>query len=252
MHRRRTRRSLRTLFEAVENRILFSGSSVSTALTASSDPATLGQPVTLSARVTPPSGVSTAPTGKIKFLDDGVVIGKGFLTSDVVDVTLNTLPMGTDNITAMYVGDSNFSGGTSSTLSEQVVAATQTTLSTSNRHGTFSESIVLTASVSSTDGTPGGTVKFKDGSTLLGSAQLNGSGVGTLTVSDLAVGTHPITAIYAGASSYARSSSNSLNQIVNTVTTTTTLTSSAPTAAFGQSVLLTATVTSSFAAPWAQ
>jgi hypothetical protein len=50
--------------------------------------------------------------------------------------------------------------------------------------------------------TPTGTVTIDDGSTVLGTATLNGSGVATFTVSTLAVGSHTINVTYNGDSNY--------------------------------------------------
>jgi Bacterial Ig-like domain (group 3)/FG-GAP-like repeat len=58
-----------------------------------------------------------------------------------------------------------------------------------------------------------GKVKFRDGTTAIGSATLRG-GVATLTKSNLAVGTHSITAQYAGDANSAKSTSPVLNQVV--------------------------------------
>jgi hypothetical protein len=60
---------------------------------------------------------------------------------------------------------------------------------------------------------PTGTVKFFDGTVGIGSATLSG-GVGKLTKSTLAVGTHSITAQYLGDSFNDKSTSSVLNQVV--------------------------------------
>jgi hypothetical protein len=68
----------------------------------------------------------------------------------------------------------------------------------------YGQSLTFTATVSpETVGgnTPTGTVEFFDGTTCLGSAVLNTSGVATLTTSTLAVGQHDLVALYVGDSS---------------------------------------------------
>ena len=52
--------------------------------------------------------------------------------------------------------------------------------------------------MSSTSGTPTGTVQFKDGGSNLGSAQTLTNGTAQLTIATLASGTHVITAEYSG------------------------------------------------------
>lgn len=59
-------------------------------------------------------------------------------------------------------------------------------------------SITLTATATAAVGTPGGLVTLLDGTTSLGSATLNSSGIATLTVSSLTAGSHTLTASYAG------------------------------------------------------
>jgi hypothetical protein len=56
-------------------------------------------------------------------------------------------------------------------------------------------------------------VKFLDGTLGIGSATLSG-GVAKLTKSNLAVGTHPITAQYLGDAVSAKSTSSVVNQVV--------------------------------------
>ena len=64
-----------------------------------------------------------------------------------------------------------------------VAAPTTTTLSTSTATAVFGQIETLTATVSSQAGTPIGTVFFRDGNTLLGSAPLDAAGKATIPVS---------------------------------------------------------------------
>jgi sugar lactone lactonase YvrE len=84
----------------------------------------------------------------------------------------------------------------------------------------LSNPATLTATVSSSAGTPTGTVEFLDGAVPIGSASLS-SGLATLTISTLAVGSHAISAAYAGDTNFAASSSSALTQVVLDFTTTT-------------------------------
>jgi len=56
-------------------------------------------------------------------------------------------------------------------------------------------------------GVPSGTVSFEDGTTVLATASLNAKGQATFTTTALSVGSHNITAIYSGDSSFAGSAS---------------------------------------------
>src|SRR5262249_22770589 len=84
-----------------------------------------------------------------------------------------------------------------------------------------------------------------DGTTLLDTAALNGvagSDQATLTVSNLTVGLHAITAVYNGDPLYARSTSSALSVQVKPAGTTTTLTIDPTTLTVGDTVNFSATV----------
>jgi hypothetical protein len=95
---------------------------------------------------------------------------------------------------------------------------------------------------STTSGTPGGSVTFKDGSNTLGTGNLNSSGVANFTTSILPAGIHSLTAVYGGNANFTGSTSPVLTQTVNKAGSTTTLTSSINPSTFGQSVTFTAKV----------
>jgi hypothetical protein len=67
--------------------------------------------------------------------------------------------------------------------------------------------------VTSTAGTPTGTVTFKDGATTLGTGTLS-AGKATFVTSKLAVGSHSITASYARAVDFAASTSATLVEVI--------------------------------------
>jgi Bacterial Ig-like domain (group 3) len=76
--------------------------------------------------------------------------------------------------------------------------------------------VTLTATVTSgsTKIPSGDTVTFKDGGTTLGTKLTKSSGVATFTTTALSVGTHSITAVYAGDSNIATSTSLPLSHAV--------------------------------------
>ena len=88
-------------------------------------------------------------------------------------------------------------------------------LTSSANPSVVGSNVTFTATVTSTNGVPAGTMTFNDGATVLGTAMLNGSGVGTFTTSTLSVGSHSITAAYGGNASYTASTSPALNQAIN-------------------------------------
>jgi hypothetical protein len=75
---------------------------------------------------------------------------------------------------------------------------TTTTLSTLTPISVLSSTVTLTATVSASYGVPTGSVSFFDGSTPLGSANVNTNGVATYYATSLTTGTHSITAMYGG------------------------------------------------------
>jgi YVTN family beta-propeller protein len=77
------------------------------------------------------------------------------------------------------------------------VASTVTVTATPNP-AQVHQPVTLTAHVTCTGHTPTGTVRFYDGTTLLGTRTLNAAGTTTLTISNLNAGTHQITAVYSG------------------------------------------------------
>jgi hypothetical protein len=85
-------------------------------------------------------------------------------------------------------------------------------------------------------------VTFFSGAGNIGQVTLDGSGVATLSTSNLISGPHPITASYAGNASSAASTSEPISQVVRSVTATD-LTSNANPANLGDPVTFTATVT---------
>jgi probable HAF family extracellular repeat protein len=90
-----------------------------------------------------------------------------------------------------------------------------TALASSQNPSTHGQAVTFTATVSSIAGPPpdGDQVIFKAGTALLGNGILS-KGVASVTTSSLGVGTHKITATYAGDSIYAASKAAALNQVV--------------------------------------
>ena len=109
--------------------------------------------------------------------------------------------------------------------------------------------VTFTATVAGSNSSlpvPTGSVTFYDYYNPIGLVTLNGSGQAASTTSTLTVGTHTINAVYNGNAGYASVSSTVLTEVVNpssNVSTTTSVISSINPSVFGQSVVLTATIT---------
>ena len=126
---------------------------------------------------------------------------------------------------------------------------TTTTLTASPTSVSSGANVTLTATVTGTGAT--GTVTFVDGSTTLGSATLNTSGIATLTVNALTVGSNSITATYSGDSNFNGSTSNAVAVTVTAakLPSQVSISASSYSITVGQSVTLTATVMGSGATP---
>jgi len=212
-------------------------------LTSSLNPAVYAQPVTLTATLTDSAG--QIPTGFVVFAEGSTVYGTVSLSGGVAQIVLPTLTTGKHTITAQYSGDSDDNSSKASLVQVITGASSTTTVSTDTEPSTYGQTVTLTAVVSSTSGTPDGTVTFKNGSSVLGTVALSG-GQAAYAISTLNGGAHTINAVYSGSSEYA-SSTGSVQQVVEPAMTTTTITSSSNPASSGQSVTFTAVVTSAAA-----
>jgi hypothetical protein len=112
----------------------------------------------------------------------------------------------------------------------------------------YGQTVTLGAQVTpSSSGTPTGSVSFYSGSTLVGFATLNSSGVASLPTNSLAVGTDSIKGVYSGDSTYLTSTSPLQNEIVNKASQTITF-AALPTLTYGEApVTLSATASSGLA-----
>jgi hypothetical protein len=173
----------------------------------------VGQSVTFTATVSSSQGA--IPDGELVTFFDGVTtIGTGATASGVTMFATSSLTAKTHNIKATYGGDAIFkpSSGTVTQVVEKY--STTTTLTSNHNPSQFGQAVTFTAHVTSTGPAPTGKVKFLDGTTGIGLATLNGSGVAKLMKSRLSVGTHPITAQYLGDAFSAKSTSSVVNQVV--------------------------------------
>jgi hypothetical protein len=72
--------------------------------------------VLLTATLNPSLAQNHAPTGEITFYNGNTNLGTGEVSSGVATLNAATLPFGSDSITAVYPGDTNFIGSTSPVL----------------------------------------------------------------------------------------------------------------------------------------
>jgi hypothetical protein len=225
-----------------------------TNLTSSTNPATAGQVVTLTAAVTASKG---SPSGTVTFTYGATTLGSAAVsTSDhKASIMTTSLPVGSDGVTAWYSGTKGFAAS-SSELTETINSGgpltTFTTVESSLNPATFTQDITLTAVVTASTGSPGGTVTFLNGNSTVGVADVNtGTHKASIETSTLAVGDDVIVAVYSGTTGFASSSSINFPQTIFPipVASTTTLVSSSSSSMAGDVVTLTATVTSTGGSP---
>ena len=167
----------------------------------------VGQQVTYTATVSPiPDG------GTVTFNDGGHAItcanSGGQAVSTVTgqatcQETFTTTAGNPHSITASYSGDSDYAPSPSGATSLTVGKATTTTgASVSPLSPTFGSAVTYAASVTSSGGTPTGTVAFTFGSTTLCSTGALSNGSGTCSATTAPVGSDTITATYSGDSNF--------------------------------------------------
>ena len=194
----------------------------STGVTSSLNPSIYGQSATFTATVSPLGPGAGTPTGTVTFLDGGSTIGSGTLSGGVATLTISSLLAGNHTITTTYTGDGSFNGSAGSlTGNPQVVnkATPAFSLAPSANPTLVFSSLTFTATASSAASTPTGSITFYDGSTQLGLITTVG-GAATYTSATLAVGTHPISAVYSGDSNFLSVTSSTVSELINPITPT--------------------------------
>lgn len=185
--------------------------STSLTLTSSSNPALTISPITLTASLT--NAGAAAATGSVVFTDGTTQLGSATLGgSGIASLTLPALAAGTHAIMASYAGDGSDFAASSPVLTQIVnLRGTTTTLTASQTDPTNPQQITLIVVVSGSGGVaPTGTVSFGSGTSVIGTAPVNSTGVATLTILlENSAGTENVVASYTGDTVYATSSSAS-------------------------------------------
>ncbi|UCH51919.1 MAG: Ig-like domain repeat protein, partial [Chloroflexota bacterium] len=138
------------------------------------DPSVFGQSVAFTASVAASAPGSGTPTGNVEFFNGATSLGTAAISGGSATLNYSSLAVGTHtNITAQYLGDTNFNTSTSSAISHTVNKANTTTTINSDTPdpSVFGQSVAFTASVAVSapgSGTPTGNVEFFNGATSLG------------------------------------------------------------------------------------
>lgn len=217
---------------------------------ANPNPVTQQQYTTFSAMVTGNQPVGQySLAGNVNFYAGATLLGSGYFDGTnpaTLYTPLASANLGNIPITAVYTGDGyHYPSPVSAPYNLIVGTPTTTTVSATPNSLTYGQTTALTATVTSSVGTPTGTVSFYDGATLLGSATLSGNSA-TLNNVALVAGTRSIKAVYAGSGSIVGSTSTTITVTVAKATPVVTITSinPSPGTAFG-SINVSATITAS-------
>ena len=179
-----------------------------TNVTASPNPSTVGQAVTLTATVAPSLG-----HGTVTFYDGLKAISGPLSLSGGGVATFKTsgLNAGIHWITADYSGDANTNPSLGMTGEVVAKRSSATTLTSSANPSKAGSGLTLTATVAPANAT--GTVNFNDGTKGVGSCVLN-NGTCSWSTTKLPKGTNAMTAVYVGDGQTFGSTSPVLKQVV--------------------------------------
>jgi hypothetical protein len=180
-----------------------------------------GQAVSFTATVTPTNGGTDVPQGSVQFKIDGVNIGapapliKGVATLPPI----TSLAGGNHSVVATYLDTPDFATSTSNTLTHTVQGGTQQNVATSTaltstlNPATAGAAVQFKATVTSSSGTPTGTVQFLVDGANFGSPVTLVNGVANSSVTtSLSQGAHSVTAVYSGGTGFNASTSQALTQ----------------------------------------
>ncbi len=171
------------------------------------------QPVVVAFRVTAAAGT---PSGTVT-VSDGTVSCSASAPGNQCSLAPPTA--GAKTLTASYAGSGSFAPSSATAQHEVIKAASATALTSSPNPSSRDESVTFTAAVTSSFGTPSGSVEFVEGScdapTRTWSVEsLDAAGRAVFSTQTLSAGTHLMFACYLGNSTFAPSASNVVQQEV--------------------------------------
>lgn len=123
------------------SRLLSAQTPATVSLSASANPSIFGQPVTLSASVTPPQA-----TGRIVFYDGSTVLGGANLTNGNASVTAFLPFAGSRSLTAQFTSSTGLSPATAVSLTQNVNPVPASTLQTGSSYtttGAFNQDVAV-------------------------------------------------------------------------------------------------------------
>jgi hypothetical protein len=162
-------------------------------LTISDTTPVYGTNITLNATVTSLIGT---PVGSVTFYNGSDSLGSATLLNGSAQLVVNSLPVGTNPVTAFYNGNSNYNTNTSSSINViPTTADTKITLDSSDYRPVNGRDTTLYAIMNPSNAT--GTVTFYNDSVSIGTASIV-DGVAEFLATGLLIGIHNIAASYTG------------------------------------------------------
>jgi large repetitive protein len=221
-----------------------------TTLNSSGSPSIYGQSIKFTATVIASPPGNGTPTGTVTFYDGPIQLGSAKLDNktgpDIASISTNKLTFGIYEMTATYSSDSGnfYSSSTSPPGLQQIVnpAPVKTVVTASPSQADYGQQVMLTATVSSTAGTPTGYVAFLVNGIPYANATLTHGKAMLETKKPLPVGMDNIQAENGGNPNYGIGLSESVKEVVNLAATTTKVSVGSGTSVYGQAVTFTATV----------
>jgi len=221
-------------------------------LTPSRNPVPAGQRVQIDITV---AGIMGSPEGGVTLKDGDSILAVLLLRASENSSTASFIGMlapGAHMLTASYDGDAFFSSATTAQPLILIVGKRPTSTvfrSVSPSPAANGQPVVFQIQVLSDFGSAAGSVTLTENSKTLGPGISNNTGQTTITLTGLTVGTHSIVANYGGNQDFEGSISVPFILQVTGVSTTIQLSATPNPAQVGQTVTLTATVTSSAGVP---
>jgi alpha-tubulin suppressor-like RCC1 family protein len=170
-----------------------------TTISANANPGLIGNDVTFTVNVSGDNGPGGTGFSVLTLKVDGNSVDFQNVVSGAATLTATGLTQGTHTVQAFFSGDDVYSNSQSGIVNQVVKGATTLALSATPGAAKSGQSVALTATLSlmaPATGAPTGSVSFKDGAVAIGSVPL-ASGQAHLSKA-LKVGSHTVTATYAG------------------------------------------------------
>ena len=216
-----------------------------TTLVALPNPSVWGESVILTTTV---SATGAVPTGTVTIMDGATSLGEVVLDfQGKAALSVASLSIGSHSVRAEYGGSMLFKASQSQPVAQVVQrGSVQVALLVTPTPSVYGQTIVLTTTVAAlapASGTPSGSVTFKDGEVVLGSATLDTHSQASLSISTLAVAAHNLKVAYAGDTHFLGGTSAVREHLVQAAGTSTSLANTATPSILGDLVTLTSTVT---------